>query len=80
MWYVYILRSVVDGVEHFYVGFTEDLKQRFKMHNDGMVPHTAKFRPWEIKTYVAFRDKEQAIAFEDYLKTSSGRAFAKKRL
>jgi putative endonuclease len=30
--------------------------------------------------YVAFSNKQQAIAFEKYLKTASGRAFAKKRL
>jgi putative endonuclease len=29
---------------------------------------------------VAFRDRDQAVAFEKYLKSSSGRAFAKKRL
>ena len=32
------------------------------------------------KTYVAFSDAAQAIAFEKYLKSASGRAFAKKRL
>ncbi|MFZ0110018.1 MAG: GIY-YIG nuclease family protein, partial [Pseudolabrys sp.] len=40
----------------------------------------SKYRPWHIKTYVAFRDARQAFNFEQYLKSSSGRAFAKKRL
>jgi hypothetical protein len=31
-------------------------------------------------SYLAFPDESQAIAFERYLKTVSGRAFAKKRL
>src|SRR5712672_1033458 len=44
------------------------------------VPHTSKYRPWRLKTCVAFSDEKQAIAFEKYLKSSSGRAFAKKRL
>jgi putative endonuclease len=44
------------------------------------VPHTAKFRPWRIKTAIAFIEQERAIEFERYLKTASGRAFAKKRL
>jgi len=42
--------------------------------------HTAKFKPWRLVTYVAFSDKAKAVAFERYLKTASGRAFAKKRL
>ena len=37
-------------------------------------------RPWRLKTYIAFSDEAQAIAFEKYLKSGSGRAFAKKRL
>jgi hypothetical protein len=42
------------------------------------VPHTSKFRPWQIETAVAFRSKDKAVAFEQYLKSHSGRAFAKK--
>jgi predicted GIY-YIG superfamily endonuclease len=79
MRYVYILRSL-NGVEHYYVGVTEDLRARLKKHNSGEVPHTSKFVPWKIKTYIAFSDEKQAVAFEKYLKSASGRTFAKKRL
>ena len=78
-WYVYILESDFGG-EHFYVGLTEDLKARLAKHNAGEVPHTSKFKPWRVKTAVAFTDKQRASAFEQYLKSGSGRAFAKKRL
>jgi putative endonuclease len=44
------------------------------------VPHTSKYKPWRLKIYVAFSDEGQAVAFEKYLKSASGRAFAKKRL
>jgi predicted GIY-YIG superfamily endonuclease len=77
--YVYILQSETDS-EHLYVGFTEDLNARLKTHNAGQVPHTAKFLPWLIKTAVAFTERQRAIGFERYLKSASGRAFAKKRL
>jgi predicted GIY-YIG superfamily endonuclease len=77
--YVYILQSEADE-KHFYSGFTEDLQARLKRHNAGEVPHTAKFRPWQIKTAIAFTKQEQAAKFEIYLKSASGRAFAKKRL
>jgi predicted GIY-YIG superfamily endonuclease len=59
---------------------TNDLRARLAKHNKGDVRHTSKFAPWRIKTYVAFSNGAQAIQFEKYLKSASGRAFAKKRL
>ena len=79
MIYVYILKSLADS-DRYYVGVTADLRSRLIRHNAGQVPHTAKYAPWTVKTYVAFSDKSQAFAFEKYLKSPSGRAFAKKRL
>lgn len=79
MTYVYILRSL-EYPERHYVGVTGDLRSRLKRHNAGEVSHTSKYIPWEIKTYVAFTDEKQAFAFEKYLKSASGRAFATKRL
>jgi predicted GIY-YIG superfamily endonuclease len=78
MTYIYILHSE-DGV-HFCCGVTDEFRERLKKHNSGSVPHTSKYRPWRLKTYVAFSDASQAREFERYLKTASGRAFAKKRL
>jgi predicted GIY-YIG superfamily endonuclease len=78
MKYVYILESL--DSEHFYIGIADDLRARLTKHNAGEVTHTSKYRPWRIKTYVAFSDEKQAFAFESYLKSGSGRAFAKKRL
>ncbi|MDI1248349.1 MAG: GIY-YIG nuclease family protein [Lacunisphaera sp.] len=77
--YVYILESLAPA-GGFYVGFTDDLAERLVKHNAGGVPHTAKGRPWRINTAVAFRDREKAAACEKYLKSPSGRAFAKLRL
>ena len=79
MRYVYILESLAQG-GRFYVGVTEDLRARLAKHNKGHVAHTSKYCPWRIKTYVAFSDQQQALQFEKYLKSASGRAFAKKRL
>ena len=77
--YVYILKSVSDE-NRFYTGFTTNLDQRLTDHNHGKCSHTQKYRPWRIKTAVAFSDQDAARAFEKYLKSASGRAFAKKRL
>ena len=76
-WYVYMLQSI-DPPGHWYVGVTQDLSGRLKAHNARNVPHTSKFAPWRIETAVAFRDQIKAVAFEKYLKSQSGRAFAKK--
>lgn len=76
MHYVYILASEAEA-GRFYVGHTTDLGQRLEDHNSGKSVHTAKYVPWRLQTYVAFSDKK-AAAFERYLKSGSGRAFAKK--
>jgi predicted GIY-YIG superfamily endonuclease len=78
-YYVYILQSGVDA-NRFYTGFTENVKDRLAEHNAGKSVHTRALRPWRIKTCIAFGDREAALDSERYLKTSSGRAFTKKRL
>jgi len=77
MFYVYILNSL-QNPQRFYMGFTGDIKQRLKTHNEGRCTHTKKFRPWKCKNIFAFNSEKKAILFEKYLKTSSGRAFSKK--
>ena len=76
-YYVYILIDVATETHHN-VGSTQDLQSRLAKHNAGEVPHTSKFRPWRIQTAIAFDNKEKAVAFEDYLKTGSGREFSKR--
>ena len=79
MKYVYILKSMSEPA-HYYTGMTDDLRTRLAKHNRGEVSHTSKYAPWRLNTYVAFSDRNRAIAFEKYLKSSSGRAFARKHL
>ena len=79
MKYVYILQSIHDPTRH-YTGITDDVVARITKHNNGDVKHTSKFRPWRLETYTAFTDNTKAITFERYLKSGSGRAFARKRL
>jgi putative endonuclease len=74
--YVYLLRSIAEPDRH-YVGMTTDLETRLERYNGGQSAHTAKFRPWQIDTAIAFRSRDKAAAFEHYLKSHSGRAFAK---
>ena len=75
--YVYVLVSESDASRH-YTGCTSDLHARIAKHNEGGCPHTAKYRPWTLEAAIAFRDKHKAIAFEAYLKSGSGREFARR--
>lgn len=75
MFYTYILRSVSHPAQR-YIGSTINLRKRLAAHNSGEVSHTAKFRPWKLETYIAFDSEDKARAFELYLKSGSGHAFA----
>ena len=79
MYYVYLLRSA-SHPDQTYVGFTTNLRARLATHQAGGSTHTAKFTPWSLCTYLAFSSKRQALDFERYLKSHSGKAFAAKRL
>jgi putative endonuclease len=63
-----------------YTGYTINSKERFADHNQGQSIHTAKYSPWQLEAYFAFREEFKAVAFEKYLKSGSGRVFAIKRL
>jgi len=77
--YVYILVSERNPKRH-YTGLTDDPVERIRAHNAGQVPHTSRFRPWRFESAIVFRSQMRASAFEKYLKSHSGRVFAKKHL
>ncbi|MCX6544362.1 MAG: GIY-YIG nuclease family protein [Acidobacteria bacterium] len=75
--FVYVLRSTVDSARH-YVGVTSDVPTRLDTHNSGGSSHTVRKRPWQLVVSIEFSNAESAAAFERYLKSGSGRAFAKR--
>lgn len=75
--FVYILRSDADPNRH-YVGLTSDVGQRLHWHNTGPSGVTVQHRPWSLVVSLEFTDARVAGRFERYLKTGSGRAFAKR--
>ena len=79
MFYVYILNSLTNP-NRLYIGYTHDIENRLKDHNYGDSVYTKAYAPWRLMTYIAFDDKDKAIAFEKYLKSGSGRSFSKKHL
>jgi len=79
MFYVYLLHSE-SNPNQIYTGFTTDLRARIRQHNSGKSAHTRNFAPWQLMAYVAFSSRVRAEQFEKYLKSGSGRAFAKRHL
>ena len=77
MFYVYLLRSIKYPTKT-YVGYTINIKERFADHNSGESIYSAKYKPWQMEVYFVFREESKAIEFEKYLKSGSGRSFAKK--
>ena len=74
---VYMLRSVSNPSRH-YTGVTSDLDKRLKWHNAGQNVDTARDRPWKLVVAFHFADEQIARRFERYLKSGSGREFAKR--
>ena len=75
--YVYILKL---KDKTYYHGFSDDLKERIKDHEQGLVSSTKNLRPFTLEFYAAFSSKKKALDFETYLKTYSGFAFRNKHL
>jgi len=78
MYYVYILQSKKD--HSLYIGYTSDLRKRFKEHNQGQNISTKPFRPYSLIFYEAFIVKKDAMAREEYLKSGWGFRTIKKML
>jgi putative endonuclease len=78
MYYVYILHSKKDN--GLYIGQTENLKFRFKQHNQGSVISTKNRRPLNLIHYESFLIKMDAVAREEYLKSGYGREQLKHQL
>lgn len=79
MYFVYIINSECQP-DKFYIGYTLDVESRLVVHNQGGSIYTKDYRPWNLTWYCAFEEKDRVLEFEKYLKSHSGRAFAKKRL
>lgn len=77
MRFVYILRSDIDPARH-YVGVTAEVESRLEWHNHGPSGSTVLHRPWSLVISIEFQTEQEAVRFEKYLKSGSGRAFAKR--
>jgi len=78
MFYTYVLKSLRDS--NSYIGWTDDLDERLKKHDDGLVEATKNRRPLKLIYFEACLSKDKAIAREKYFKTGFGRRFLKDRI
>jgi putative endonuclease len=74
---VYILRSEPEPLRHD-VGITNDVRERLEWHNRSATGHTVMHRPWLLVVSIEFPSERDAVRFEKYLKSGSGRAFTKR--
>ena len=74
MFTVYVLYS--QSYKKIYVGYTSNLEERFKSHNEVATKGWAiKFRPWEIVHSEIFEIKADAMRREKELKSAKGRVW-----
>jgi len=78
MYYVYLISSIKFPNQR-YIGHTDNLDERLETHNSGGSIYTKSYRPWKLQMFLGFQSQQEAIKFEQYLKSGAGRAFAKKR-
>ena len=72
MYYVYLLKSKKKDNWH-YVGYTSNLRKRFKEHQNGLSKSTKPYRPLELIFYEAYKTKSDAKRRETYFKTNKGK-------
>ena len=70
-YYVYILQSLKNN--SLYIGYTSDLKKRFKEHNFGQNKSTKPYIPYKLIFYETFLNRVDAKNREEYLKGGYGR-------
>ncbi|MBI2023175.1 GIY-YIG nuclease family protein [Candidatus Giovannonibacteria bacterium] len=82
MFYTYVLLCIDKqrSRSKFYIGSTEDLRERLRQHKSGSVDTTKSFDEVLLIYFEACLNKTDARKRELQLKTSFGRGYLKKRL
>ena len=78
MWYTYVLESQQN--KRWYTGSTNDLRKRFRQHNENKSRYTSKRGPWKLIYYEACHSEEDTRSRELYLKSGMGKRYLRNRL
>ena len=65
--YIYILKSV-KGKAVTYVGYTKNLKNRLKLHNEGKGAKFTRGRKWKVIYKEKYISKKKAMSREYFIK------------
>jgi len=65
--YIYILRSL-KGKVVTYVGYTKNLKNRLRLHNEGKGAKFTRGRKWKLIYKEKFKTKKMAMSREYFIK------------
>ncbi|PRZ00824.1 putative endonuclease [Marinilabilia salmonicolor] len=64
----------------FYTGYTSNLEERLKAHNNGEVASTKNRIPLKLVYFEACLNQQDATHREKYLKTTYGKRYIKNRI
>ena len=67
-YFVYLIGSYKNNKLTTYAGYTNNLKKRIKLHNEGKGAKFTKGRKWKIMYYEKYKEKKNAMLREIYLK------------
>ena len=76
-YFIYILRSLVNN--NIYVGSTENVENRIKLHNLGKVKSTRGYRPWQLLEQQEFNSRSEAVMQERFLKNHQQKEILKRK-
>ena len=77
MYFVYVIRSEIDG--RYYVGISEDVERRVGEHNSGRTKSTKGYIPWKLVFQEEYEDRKTARKREKYLKSGYGKQWIKEK-
>ncbi|MBI2623849.1 MAG: GIY-YIG nuclease family protein [Candidatus Liptonbacteria bacterium] len=77
MYYVYFLAS--ERNRDLYIGSSESLERRVRLHNAGRVRSTKAYRPWKVLGYETYITRSEAVRREMFLKNHQQKEILKKR-
>lgn len=77
-YYVYVLQSAKD--KNFYIGYTNNIKNRIQEHNSGHVESTKRRIPLKLIYREGCLSKKDALKREKYLKTVWCKRYIKNRI
>ena len=67
-YFVYFIGNYKNSKLITYVGYTNNIKKRIRLHNEGKGAKFTRGRIWKLMYYEKYRTKQEAITREYYIK------------